>query len=88
MREAISPGTKNISVCRVLVSEIRMKLSSSVLLLLSSSQLSLSVEDQTYRKTPGDDFSNDVYYFGHPSNVKNHRELFNDENNMFLRDGR
>ena len=67
-----------------------MKLSSSLLLLVSSSQfsLSLSLEDQTYRKTPGENFSTDVYYFGHPSNVKNHRELFNVENDMFLRDGR
>ena len=65
-----------------------MKLSSSVLLLVSSSQLSLSLEDQTYRKTPGEDLSNDVYYFGHPSNVKNHRELFNVDNDMYLRDGR
>ena len=84
-----SPGINNISLSRVLVSEIRMKLlSSSVLLLVSSSQLSLSTEDQTYRKTAGDNFVNDVYYFGHPTNVKNHRELFNADNDMFMRDGR
>ena len=68
-----------------------MKLSSSVLLLVSSSQFSLALEDledQTYRKTAGDHFSQDVYYFGHPSNVRNHRELFNVDNDKFLRDGR
>ena len=71
-----------------------MKLSSSVLLLVSSSQFSLALEDledledQTYRKTAGDHFSQDVYYFGQPSNVRNHRELFNVDNDKFLRDGR
>ena len=46
------------------------------------------MEEQTYRKTAGDNFVNDVYHFGHPSNVKNHRELFNVDNDMYLRDGR
>ena len=46
------------------------------------------MEDQTYRKDRTDNFSNDVYIFGDPSNVKNHRDLFNADNDMYLNDGR
>ena len=83
------PGIKNISSL-VLVSVVTMRLSSSVLLLVSSSNLSTStpMEDQTYRKDRTDNFSNDVYIFGDPSNVKNHRDLFNADNDMYLNDGR
>ena len=65
-----------------------MRLTSSLLLLLSSQHLSASLEDQAYRKDRRDNFSNDLYILGDPSNVRNHRELFNTEQDMYLNDGR
>ena len=66
-----------------------MRLASSVLLLLSSSHIyTATLEDQTYRKDRRNNFNDDIYIFGDPSNVKNHRELFNAKHDMYLNDGR